>query len=103
VYHNALLASNSQSKLDSLRRLNTLDMIEDDIGRSWECTKLLKYCEEKGVDSNTSHKCLVERNDKNKSHLWVNFSALSLSNSTPIISFARNNKYLDKIPFCHIT
>jgi hypothetical protein len=25
-------------------------MTEDDKERSWECTKVLKYCEEKGVD-----------------------------------------------------
>ena len=32
----------------------------------------------------------------------MNFFALSLSNPTPIISFARNNQYLDKIPLCHL-
>jgi hypothetical protein len=37
----------------------------------------------------------------NKSQSWVNFFALSLSNPTPIISFARKNYYLDKILFCH--
>jgi hypothetical protein len=29
--------------------------------------------------------------------------ALSLSYPKPIISFARNNKLLDKMPFCHLT
>ena len=38
----------------------------------------------------------------NKSHSWVNFFALSLSNPTPIISFSRNNEYLDKVSFCHL-
>jgi hypothetical protein len=33
----------------------------------------------------------------------VNYFALSLSNPEPIISFARNNKLLDKMPFCHLT
>jgi hypothetical protein len=31
------------------------------------------------------------------------FLALSLSNPKPIISFARNNNLLDKMPFCHLT
>jgi hypothetical protein len=33
----------------------------------------------------------------------MKYFALSLSNPTPIISFARNNNLLDKIPFCHLT
>jgi hypothetical protein len=33
----------------------------------------------------------------------VNYSALSLSNPKPIISFASNNNLLDKMPFCHLT
>jgi hypothetical protein len=33
----------------------------------------------------------------------VNYFALSLSNPKPIISFARNNNLLDKVPFCHLT
>jgi hypothetical protein len=33
----------------------------------------------------------------------VNNFALSLTNPKPIISFARNNKLLDKMPFCHLT
>jgi hypothetical protein len=32
----------------------------------------------------------------------VNYFALSLSNLKPIISSARNNNLLDKIPFCHL-
>ena len=54
VYHNALLESYSQSKLDRLRQLHTLDMTEDDKNRSWECTKILKYGEEIGVDAKAS-------------------------------------------------
>jgi hypothetical protein len=45
----------------------------------------------------------VEWNDVNKTKSWVNYFALSLSNPKPIISFARNNNLLDKIPFCHLT
>ena len=30
------------------------------------------------------------------------FFALSLSNPTPTISFARNNKFMYKMPFCHL-
>jgi hypothetical protein len=33
----------------------------------------------------------------------MNYFALSLSNPKPIISFARNNNRLDKMPFCHLT
>ena len=28
--------------------------------KSWECTKVLKYCEEIGMNTSTNHKCLVE-------------------------------------------
>jgi hypothetical protein len=45
----------------------------------------------------------VEWNDVNKTKSWVNYYALSLSNPKPIISFARNNNLLDKMPFCHLT
>jgi hypothetical protein len=48
----------------------------------------------------------VEWNDINKTKSWVNYFALSLSNPIPnpkpIISFARNNNLLDKMPFCHL-
>jgi hypothetical protein len=47
--------------------LHTLDMTEDDKDRSWECTKVLKYSEEKEMDGNTSCKCLITWNDMNKS------------------------------------
>jgi hypothetical protein len=50
MYHYSLLEYISQSKLDCISQIHTLDMTEDDKERSWECTKVLKYCEEKGVD-----------------------------------------------------
>jgi hypothetical protein len=31
------------------------------------------------------------------------YFALSLSNPKPIISFARNNNFSDRMPFCHLT
>jgi hypothetical protein len=45
----------------------------------------------------------VEWNDVNQTKSWVNYFALILSNPKPIISFASNNKLLDKMPFCHLT
>jgi hypothetical protein len=45
----------------------------------------------------------MEWNDVNKTKSWVIYFALSLSNPKPIISFARKNKLLDKMPFCHLT
>jgi hypothetical protein len=45
----------------------------------------------------------VEWNDINKTKSWVNYFALSLSSPKPIISFARNNNLLDKMPFCQLT
>jgi hypothetical protein len=47
----------------------------------------------------------VEWNDIKKTKSWVNyyFFALSLRNPKPIISFARNNNLLDKMPFSHLT
>jgi hypothetical protein len=45
----------------------------------------------------------MEWNDINKTKSWVNYFASSLSNPKPIISFARDNKILDKMPFCHLT
>jgi hypothetical protein len=86
----------------SLRQLHRLDMTEDDIDKSWQCINVLKYAEEKEVYSITKYNCLVERNEMNKTHSWVNFFALNLRNLTPIISFARKDTYLDKIPFCHL-
>jgi hypothetical protein len=77
-------------------------MSEDDKDKSWECTKVLKYCEETGINTSTNHKCLVEWNDINKSQSWVNFFVISLSHPTPVITFARNQTLLDRIPFCHL-
>jgi hypothetical protein len=85
VYNDALLESVSQSKFDYLRQLRTLDMTEDDKERSWERTKVFKFCEEKVLDGNTKYNCLVEWNDKNKSQSCSNFFAISLSDPTPII------------------
>ena len=66
------------------------------------CILILKYCEETGMSTSTNHKCLVEWNDINKSQSCVNFFALSLNNPTPVITFARNQNLLDRIPFCHL-
>jgi hypothetical protein len=33
----------------------------------------------------------------------MNYFVLSLSNPKPIISFARKNNFLDKMPLCHLT
>jgi hypothetical protein len=70
---------------------------------SWEYCKVVDYCKEKGDDHNSSHTSLLEWNDINKTKSWVNYFGLSLINPKPIISYARNNKLLDKIPFCHLT
>jgi hypothetical protein len=96
------MGSKSQSELGRLHQLHTLDMTEDDKDRSWECTKVLKYCEEIGRNTSTNHKCLVEWNDINKSQSWVNFFALSLSDPTPVILFARKQNLLNRMPFNHL-
>jgi hypothetical protein len=46
----------------------------------------------------------VEWNDVNKTKSWVNYDyfSLSLINPKPIISFARNNNLLQKMPFSHL-
>jgi hypothetical protein len=69
---------------------------------SWECHKLVDYGKEKGYVNSSHQKCLVEWNDINKTKSWVNYFALSLRNPKPIISFARNNDLLYKMPFCHL-
>ena len=102
IYHSALIGSKSQTELDRLHHLHMLDLSEGDKDKSWECTKVLKYCEETGMSTSTNHKCLVEWNDINKSQSCVNFFALSLNNPTPVITFARNQNLLDRIPFCHL-
>jgi hypothetical protein len=80
-----------------------LDKTEEDNDKSWECYKVVDYCKEKEDVNSSNHKCLVGWNDINKTKSWVNYFALSLSNPKPIISFARNNNLLHKIPFCHLT
>jgi hypothetical protein len=79
-----------------------LDKSEEDNDMSWECHKVVDQCKEKGDVNNSNHKCLVEWNDINKTKSWVTYFALSLSNPKPIISFARNNNLLDKMPFSHL-
>jgi hypothetical protein len=64
---------------------------------------MLKYCEEIGINTTTNHKGLVEWNDINKLQSWANFFALSLSDPTPVILFARSQNLLHRIPFCHLT
>jgi hypothetical protein len=103
VYHNVLMNTKSQIDFDLLLQLHLLNNTEEDNDMSWECHKVVDYCKEKGDVNNSSHNCLVEWNDINEIKLWANYFALSLSNSKPIISFARNNNLLDKIPFCHLT
>jgi hypothetical protein len=104
IYHSALIGFQSQTEIDRLHQLqlHILDRSEDDQDKSWQCTKVLKYCEETGMNTSTNHKSLVEWNDINKSQSWVNFFALSLSNPTPIITFARNQNLLGRIPFSHL-
>jgi hypothetical protein len=92
--------SKSKHAFEYLRQIRILDKIEDD--KSWKCVKVLKYSEDKGVDDSVQYKYLVKWNDINNSTSWVNFFALCLSDPTPIRSFARDQKLLDKSPFCHL-
>jgi hypothetical protein len=46
IYHSALMKPKSQSDLNWLRQLYILDKTEDDLDDSWECTKVIKYCED---------------------------------------------------------
>jgi hypothetical protein len=75
------------------------DKTEEDNDMSWEWCKVVDYFKEIGDVNSSNHKCLVEWNDVNKNKSWVNSFALSLSNPKPLISFARNNNLLDKMPF----
>jgi hypothetical protein len=43
----------------------------------------------------------VEWNNINKTQSWITFSALSLSNPTPIIPFTQKNQVIDNMSFCH--
>jgi hypothetical protein len=96
---------NTKSQIDfhCLLQLHMLDKTEEDNDMSWESHKVVDYCKEKGDVNNSNHKCLVEWNHINKTKSWVNDFTLSLSDTKPIISFARNNNILDKMPFCHLT
>jgi hypothetical protein len=65
IYHSTLIGSRSQTELDHLHQLHILDRSEYDQDKSWECTKVLEYWEETGINTSTNHKCLVEWNDIN--------------------------------------
>jgi hypothetical protein len=86
-----------------LLQLHILDNTEEDKDISWDYYEVVDYCKEKGDDHISNHKCLVEWNDINNTKSWMNYFALILSNPKHIISFARNNNLLDKMPFCHLT
>jgi hypothetical protein len=103
VYHNILMNNMSQVDFNRLQQLHMLDQTEEDNDMSWECHKVIGYCKEKGDVNSSNHKCLVEWNDPNKTISWVHYFELNLSNPKTIISFARNNKLLYKMPFCHLT
>jgi hypothetical protein len=60
TYQSTLLEPKLQCQLDLLRQLHRLDRIEGVQVKSWECSKILKYPEEKAVDGSVDHKCLVE-------------------------------------------
>jgi hypothetical protein len=64
VYHIALVGSKSQTELDRIHQLYVLYMSEDDKDGSWECTKVIEYREEKGMNTSTNHKCLALRGHK---------------------------------------
>jgi hypothetical protein len=102
VYHSVLMNTKSQVDFDRLLQLHMLDKTEEDKNMSWECYKVIDYCKEKEDVNSSNHKCLVEWNDVNKTKSWVNYFSLSLS-PKPIISFARNNNIIEKMPFCHLT
>jgi hypothetical protein len=102
-YHNVLMNTKSQIDFDCFLQLQMLDNTEEDKDMCWECCKVVDYCKEKGDVNSSNQKCLVEWNDVNKTKSWVNYFASSLSNPKHIISFARNNNLLDKMPFCHLT
>jgi hypothetical protein len=97
-----LTGCKSQIEFNHLHQLHILGRLEEDQDKAWECTKVLKYCEEIGMNTSTNYKCLVEWNDINKSQSWVNLFVLSLSDPTPVISFARNQNLLSRMPFCHL-
>jgi hypothetical protein len=105
VYHSVLMNTKPQIDFDRLLQLHMLDNTEEYKDMSWEYCKVVHYRKQKGDVNSSNHKCLVKWNDINKTNSWVNydFIALSLSNPKPIISFARKNNLLHKMPFCHLT
>jgi hypothetical protein len=103
VYRNLLMNSKYKVDFDRFLQLHMSDKTEEDKDISWECHKVVDYCKEKRDVNSSIHKSLVEWNDINKTNSWVNYSALSLIYPNSIISFARNNNLLDKMPFCHLT
>jgi hypothetical protein len=60
-----------------------LDKTEEDKDLSWKCCMVVDYCKEVGEVNSSNQKCLVEWNDVNKTKSWVNYFALSLSDSKP--------------------
>jgi hypothetical protein len=58
IYHSALMKPKSQFVIGG--QLHVLEKTEDDLDESWECTKVIKYCEDSGMDMSTNHNCLVE-------------------------------------------
>jgi hypothetical protein len=77
--------SKFQHDFDRLLQLHMLDQTEEDKDMSWECCKVVDYCKEKGDVNSSNHKCLVESNNINKAKSRVNYFALSLSDTKPII------------------
>jgi hypothetical protein len=102
MYHSVLMNSKYKFDFDRLRNLHMLNMAAEREDTSWECSRMLEYHEDRGGNDDHHFNCLVEWRNLNKAQSWVNFFALSLSNPTPIISFARSNNLLHKMPFCHL-
>jgi hypothetical protein len=47
IYHDALMNSKSRNDFDRLRNLHTLDMIEEVDCKTWQCSKMLEYNEDR--------------------------------------------------------
>jgi hypothetical protein len=102
VYHDALMNSKSRNDFDFLRNLRTLDMVEEDNDKSWQCSRMLEYNEDRKASGEHQLNCLVGWKTINKTQSWVNFSAMSLNNPTSIIAFAIAISVLNKMPYCHL-
>jgi hypothetical protein len=87
VYHNGLLNNKSQIYFNCWLQLNISYKTKKENDLYCECHKVVDYCKEKGDVNSSNHKCLVERNDINKTKSWVNYDlfALCLNNYKPII------------------